>query len=140
MLRAIDANIPLYAYADFREPRKSDVAWHLMEELAISGECVVSTQILKEFANIAIKRPSIPMSQDVIEGYLRSLMTMNMVVVDERLVLLGVARHYHSKISFYDALVVEAALAGGAEILYSEDLGYGQRFDSLRVENPFLNC
>ena len=47
-------------------------------------------------------------------------------------------RHFRSKISFYDALIVEAAIAGGAEILYSEDLSHEQRFDSLQVINPFL--
>jgi predicted nucleic acid-binding protein len=88
---------------------------------------------------VAIKRPSVPMSREVIEEYLRSFMAMRMVTVDQELVLMGVARHFRSKISFYDALIVEAALLGGAEILYSEDLGHGQRFGPLRVENPFLN-
>lgn len=138
MLRAVDANIPLYAYADFREPQKSDIARRLMEELALSGECVISTQVLKEFSNVAIKRPSVPMSQNVIENYLRNFMELHVVVVDQELVLRGVARHFKSKVSFYDALILEAALWAGAEVLYSEDLQHGQQFGPLRVINPFL--
>jgi len=49
-----------------------------------------------------------------------------------------VRRQFKSQLSFYDALIIEAAIAGGAELLYSEDLQHGMRFDKLRVVNPFL--
>jgi predicted nucleic acid-binding protein len=39
------------------------------------------------------------------------------------------------RISFWDALVVHAAQASGAEVLYSEDLS-GRRYESVRVVNP----
>ena len=41
------------------------------------------------------------------------------------------------QISFWDALVVQAAHVAGAEILYSEDLSDGQRYGAVRVINPF---
>lgn len=41
------------------------------------------------------------------------------------------------RISFWDALVVQAAQASGAEVLYSEDLSDGQTYGSVRVVNPF---
>ena len=40
------------------------------------------------------------------------------------------------QISFWDALVIQAAQAAGAEILYSEDLADGQRYGAVRVKNP----
>jgi predicted nucleic acid-binding protein len=40
------------------------------------------------------------------------------------------------QISFWDALVIQAAQAAGAEILYSEDLSDGQRYGTVRVKNP----
>ena len=40
------------------------------------------------------------------------------------------------QISFWDALVVQAAQASGAEILYSEDLSDGQTYGGVRVINP----
>ena len=40
------------------------------------------------------------------------------------------------RISFWDALVVQAAHASGAEVLYSEDLSDGQTYGSVRVINP----
>jgi predicted nucleic acid-binding protein len=139
VLRAIDANIPIYAYVDFRVLEKTHLALRLMEELASSGECVVSTQVLKEFANVATlgrRLPALP--HHAVTEYVQQLMRMRLVQVNEELVLSGVDRHFRSKISFYDALIVEAALRGGAEILYSEDLQHGQNLDGLRVINPFL--
>jgi predicted nucleic acid-binding protein len=43
----------------------------------------------------------------------------------------------HETVSFWDALIVEAAVTGGCEVLYSEDLQYGRWFGALRVVNPF---
>jgi predicted nucleic acid-binding protein len=40
------------------------------------------------------------------------------------------------QVSFWDALVIQAAQVAGAEILYSEDLSDGQRYGTVRVKNP----
>ena len=40
------------------------------------------------------------------------------------------------QVSIWDALVIQAAQVGGAEILYSEDLSDGQRYRTVRVKNP----
>jgi predicted nucleic acid-binding protein len=37
-------------------------------------------------------------------------------------------------------LTLEAALRGGADRLLTEDLQHGQKIESLRVENPFLEA
>ena len=41
-------------------------------------------------------------------------------------------------LSFWDALILEAALRGGADTLLTEDLQHGQRIEGLTVVNPFL--
>jgi predicted nucleic acid-binding protein len=44
-----------------------------------------------------------------------------------------------TRYSFYDCLVVAAALQAGAEVLYSEDLQHNQLIaGTLRIVNPFL--
>ncbi len=54
------------------------------------------------------------------------------------IILAAAARVQTASISFWDALVVESALAAGATRLLTEDLQHGQGFDGmLRVENPF---
>ena len=42
------------------------------------------------------------------------------------------------KISFWDALIVQAAENSGVAILYSEDLSAKQSYGSIRVVNPFV--
>ena len=41
-------------------------------------------------------------------------------------------------LSWYDSLIVAAALEAECGVLYSEDLQHGQKIGNLRVENPFL--
>ncbi len=41
------------------------------------------------------------------------------------------------QMSFWDALVIQAAQAGGADVLYSEDLSDGRRYGTVKVKNPF---
>ena len=48
---------------------------------------------------------------------------------------IGASRRH--KIAFWDALIVEAALAGGCSRLLSEDLQHQRTMAGLRIENPF---
>ena len=48
------------------------------------------------------------------------------------------ALHAQTQDRYYDSLIVAAALAGGAALLYSEDLQHGRVIGSLRIDNPFL--
>ena len=41
--------------------------------------------------------------------------------------------------SFYDSLIVAAALEAGCTRLYSEDLQHGQRIQRLTILNPFTS-
>jgi predicted nucleic acid-binding protein len=60
------------------------------------------------------------------------------VVNDEHSILdaVDIGRRY--RISFWDALIVQAAGVAGAEVLLSEDLADGQSYGGVRVENPLL--
>jgi predicted nucleic acid-binding protein len=42
------------------------------------------------------------------------------------------------RLSFYDALIVAAAIEAGCDILYSEDMQHGRTIGGLAVVNPFL--
>jgi predicted nucleic acid-binding protein len=72
-------------------------------------------------------------------GYDRWCHSRPWVVVDNApgLLVAAVGLQERTRISFWDALVVQAALDAGCDRLYSEDLNAGQRFGSLLVVNPF---
>jgi predicted nucleic acid-binding protein len=40
--------------------------------------------------------------------------------------------------SFYDSLIIAAALEAGCKTLYSEDMQHGQRIEQVTIKNPFL--
>lgn len=43
------------------------------------------------------------------------------------------------RLSFYDALIVAAALEAGCDTLFSEDLQHGRTIGPLRIRNPFVD-
>ncbi len=62
-----------------------------------------------------------------------------MIAVDGSTVLRAVHLHQTASLSFWDALIVQAALEGSCKTLYSEDLQAGRRFGELEIENPFAS-
>jgi len=60
------------------------------------------------------------------------------IQVDTSLVLGAIDLHLVHRLSFWDALIVKAAVAGGCRCLYSEDLQHGRIVEGVRIENPFI--
>lgn len=79
-----------------------------------------------------------PLPPEVAEKRVRDFSRLPLVRVDAPLILAAIVRSQRMVLSFWDALIVEAALSAGADRLLTEDLQHGQVFESLRVENPFL--
>ncbi len=71
-------------------------------------------------------------TRDIVSDYLAWQVVVN--AGDSILEALDLESRY--QVSFWDALVIQAAQVGGAEILYSEDLSDGQRYGSVLVKNP----
>ena len=71
-------------------------------------------------------------TRDIVADYL----TWQVVVNGGESILEALDLESRYRISFWDALVVQAAQASGAEVLYSEDLSDGQIYGSVRVVNP----
>jgi predicted nucleic acid-binding protein len=59
------------------------------------------------------------------------------IQIDPPLILLAIQRSLKAKVFFWDALILEAALAAGANLLYSEDFQDGAVYGALRIANPF---
>jgi predicted nucleic acid-binding protein len=63
--------------------------------------------------------------------------TWSVVQVDAGLILDAATLEERAQLSFWDALVVEAARRAGAVRLVSEDLLSGRRIAGIAIENPF---
>ena len=128
--RFFDTNILIYAFAA-GDPRSARA------EALVADGGVIGVQVLNEFTNVTRRKlrwqwEQIEAALAVIEELLGAARPLTSAIPARAVVL---ARDHD--LSFYDALIVAAALDAGCEVLFSEDLQHGQKFGALRVENPF---
>ena len=131
-----DTNILIHA-VDEGEPEKLQIASQLVEEHLVEGDGMLSVQVLREFYS-ASRKLSPPLSDGQAQEMARYFSTFRTLAEDPGMVLGAIRLSREHMLSFWDALIVEAALAGGADRLLTEDLQHGQEIEGLRVENPFL--
>jgi predicted nucleic acid-binding protein len=93
---------------------------------------------LQEFYVSVTRKLASPLPPEVAEARVRDFSWLPLVQVDPSLIVAAIARSRRLGFSFWDALIVEAALRAGAGRLLTEDLQDGQEIGGLRVENPFL--
>ena len=129
-----DTNILVYATLDQDVVKKRIAASLIMEAIASDSFCI-SAQVLKEFANILIRKSDRPLRairEDV------SRFSPFVVVSDTPdLVLNALDLRRDCALQFFDALIVASAERAGCDTLYSEDMSDGERYGSVTVVNPF---
>ncbi len=134
----LDSNVLVYSF-DPAEPAKSLRAKALIREALASGKGVVSYQVVQEFLNVALRKFVQTMTTLEAEQYLSVTLVPLLAVQSSRSLFaqaLRLSRDF--SVSWYDSLIVAAALEARCGILYSEDFQHGQKFSDLRVVNPFL--
>jgi predicted nucleic acid-binding protein len=137
MLCFFDTNILVYQFVT-DSPNKSAIAKRLYLDSVRENNAIVSVQVLQEFFVTVSKKLEVAQPSHEAERAVRDFSRLLKVVeTDVSLVLGAMATFHRYRISFWDALIVQAALRAGAEILYTEDLQDGQVFESLTVRNPF---
>ncbi len=131
----VDTNILMYAH-DAAAGEKHARAKALVEDLWESRSGAVSTQVLQELAVNLRRKAKKPLdakaTRDIVSDYLAWHVVVN--GGDSILEALDLEAQY--QISFWNALVIQAAHAAGAEILYSDDLSHGRRYGTVLVKNP----
>jgi predicted nucleic acid-binding protein len=132
----VDTNVLLYAH-DASETEKQPIARELLEELWADRSGVVSTQVLQEFYVVATRKFRPQMRRSDSREIVTLYATWSVVQVDVGLILDAAALEERAQLSFWDALIVEAARRAGAVRLVSEELQTGRRIDGIAVENPF---
>ena len=133
----VDTNVLVYAH-DRGAGRKHEIAKALVENLWHQRRGVISIQVLQEFY-VNVRRKALnPVRPKEAKQLLADYMSWEVVINDGESLLQAVETETHYKISFWDALIVQAANAAGATVLYSEDLSHDQRYGATRVHNPFI--
>jgi predicted nucleic acid-binding protein len=128
----IDSNILIYAYSD-TEKEKQELA----RELISGNNSHISTQVIQELAdtlNRRFKKPYVEIKNALEESCRNNDLHTN--TQNTVLQACDIAEQY--KYSFYDSLIISAALEKGCSMLYSEDMQSGQIINGqLKIINPF---
>ncbi len=131
-----DTNIIIYAN-DARDKEKQATAFLQVAELMTSGLGVISTQVLQEYAHVALNK--LHQRQDVI---LRQLVLLEggLEVIQQTPTLIRRSVEIKStyQISFWDACIISAAELAKCHTILSEDMNTGQFYSGIAMKNPFL--
>ena len=130
----LDTNVFVYLF-DRDEPAKQQRAREIVNR--VGAAAVLSTQVLQEFYVSVTRKLARPLAVAEAERAVHDLAALDVVVIDVPMVKHAIALSRGDALSFWDALIVEAARAHGCNRLLSEDLQDGRAFGDVHVENPF---
>ncbi len=133
----LDTNILVYSF-DHRARQKQTKSQELIEAALQEHLGIISTQVLQEFLNVATTKFSRPLSALDTYRYLDSVLAPLCEVYPSlahyrQALNIQTETHY----SFYDSLIIAAAIHANCDILYSEDFQHDQKIRGLRIVNPF---
>lgn len=134
----LDTSIFVYSF-DQNAPAKAQRSAQLIRQALTTQKGVISYQVVQEFFNVALRRFAQPMQPTDASQYLGTVFRPLLAVhSSQALYAEALQLQASSGFSWYDALIVSAAIQAKCDFLYTEDLQHGQRFGALHVRNPFL--
>lgn len=130
-----DSNILVY-FADGADPQKQQIAENLIKNAVINDNGVISTQSLQEFFAATTRKLlcTKEKAKEYVENFSDSF-TVEQVSVP--LILKAINISIKNQFSFWDSLILSAAIQSGCIICYSEDLSNGQIIEGVKIVNPF---
>lgn len=131
-----DTNVLLYMYSS-ADVGKRARSLDLFREHARNGRFLLSTQVVQEFFVNGVRKLGLP--RELVREVAVALLDLPVVVVGPSHIRAAIEKETLHSISFWDALILSAAEAGGAELLFTEDLNDGQWYGPVLVRNPFRN-
>ena len=137
MRSLLDTNILVYADAT-DEPAKQRRALALITALRADASAVLSTQVLQEFVNVALRKLRLP--QALVRERIAFYRRFEMVPASVDVIVGALDLHVLHSLPFYDALIVQAAVVSGCQRVLSEDMQHGAVYGGVHIENPFIGA
>src|SRR5438309_693072 len=120
----VDSNILVYGY-DNSARDKHKLAQEVLVDLWNSGAGMISTQVLQEFfVNVTRKIPR-PLPLTEARQIVADFLKWSVVIIEGPLLLRAIDLQGKYELSFWDSMILSAAIKGGATRVYSEDLQDG---------------
>jgi len=133
----IDTNIIVYAN-DVRDKEKQSMALETVAGHMKSGTGVISTQVLQEYAHVALNK--LKQRQDVILRQLVLLEELNVIQQSPALIRRAVELKAAYRVSFWDACIITAAEYAKYTTILSEDMNAAQFYSGIAMHNPFTEA
>jgi len=130
----IDTNVLIYAEAS-DAPLKQQLALALVKRLYEDAQGVLSTQVLQEYCNVALKK--LKLSAQHVRSQLEMYEQFEVIHVTPAIIHAGLDLHQTRSVSFFDAIILASAHTAGCGVLYSEDMNTGETMLGVRIVNPF---
>ena len=133
----VDTNLLVYA-SDSSAGEKWRTSLEVLSLLWMHRTGVLSTQVIQEFfvsLTQKVRHPVLPkMAKEIISDLVQWLIVVN----DGKNILRAIDLQTKYHFSFWDSLILQAAIASNSEFLLSEDFQDGQIIESVTIVNPFL--
>ena len=131
----LDTNIFVYLF-DETAPGKRQCSDTLVQRSVGDGNGCISYQVVQETINVVTRKLNATPEQarQLLDDVLMPLWRVNPT---RTLYRRGLDLRERYGFTYYDSLIVAAALGAGCKTLYSEDLQHGQRIEGLVIVDPF---
>jgi predicted nucleic acid-binding protein len=132
----VDTNVLVYA-RDSTEPSKQAEARRWMDFLWHSRTGRTSIQVLQEFYVTVTEKLKPGLLPDRARKDVQALFAWHPVAISQRVIedAWGIQSRY--KLSWWDSLIVSAALISNCRYLLTEDFNTGQKYAAIQVISPF---
>jgi predicted nucleic acid-binding protein len=132
----LDSNILVYQ-ASNQDSQKASIAEKLVVDAA-QGMGAISYQVVQETMNVLLRKNLLPVGDEIAKLYLHNVLTpLCRVYYSPALLSSALDVRSRYQYSFYDSLIIAAALEVDCNVLYSEDLQDGQVIERFTVKSPF---
>lgn len=133
----LDTNVLAYAF-DVAAPLKAKISDELVRRAITTGKGLISYQVVQEFFNVAFRKFPVPMPRAEAHAYFISVLRPLLAIMFSPALVwhaLDVREKY--SITWYDSLIVAAAMEADCAILYSEDFQHKGEIGGVKIINPF---
>ncbi len=135
----LDTNIFVYSF-DLNEHTKSNIARELIQNALKEQTGCISSQVIQEFLNVSTKKFEPPLATDDSIKFLNTVLSpLCEIYASIELYRKTIEISERWKYSFYDSMIITAAIQTNCSILYSEDMQHDHNIQSLTIVNPFLS-
>lgn len=129
----VDTNILVYSIAN--DPAKRAIA----DAVLLKHEIVVSPQVISEFVAVSIRKKILPQQQTITYAA-KFMQVFDVTAITKQTVGSAFDMMTRYQFSYWDSLIIAAALESHCPWLYTEDLQDGQQIEkTLTIYNPFLH-